>query len=327
MISSVEEVDRTSPAPIIKQNLLRVQTFVAEPHTNINYATSQQNLLQNLTKNFGKLDSQFARVEAEKEGQKHIILSQENSSAKLQQASVTIFPLLILSIAVGILIGLCIFWVFRKISIDKQNKYVSDYVPEEEDKDITFTRIDDFPENDNFNPNSSSIIQNQQAIQTATRLPKIDIIGELIKDLGRSSEPAKRQKTIWELAQRGDSRAIEPLVELLITADSYERGLISTAITEIASRALKPMNEAFSITLEDANPQVRKNAIRDVTKVYELMSQITQRLSHMADDNDVEVQETVQWALKELDRVQWRNIANQQNILKSKKDIDEDEEE
>jgi vesicle coat complex subunit len=60
------------------------------------------------------------------------------------------------------------------------------------------------------------------------------------------------------------------------------------------------MNQALAISLQDKNPQVRKNAIRDLTRIYDLMSQISQMLRHAMDDSDADVQETAKWALSQL---------------------------
>ncbi|AFY77299.1 tetratricopeptide repeat protein [Pleurocapsa sp. PCC 7327] len=136
-------------------------------------------------------------------------------------------------------------------------------------------------------------------LQTPTRLPNLDIINELVKDL-QEPDPKKRRKAIWELAQKGDSRAMKPLVDLMIDSDSQERSLILEALSQISIRTLKPMNQALALSLQDKNPQVRKNAIRDLTRIYDLMSQISQMLRHAMDDSDVEVQETAKWALNQL---------------------------
>jgi hypothetical protein len=60
------------------------------------------------------------------------------------------------------------------------------------------------------------------------------------------------------------------------------------------------MNQALAISLQDKNPQVRKNAIRDLTRLYDIMSQISQLICHALDDSDEEVQETARWAIKQL---------------------------
>jgi vesicle coat complex subunit len=60
------------------------------------------------------------------------------------------------------------------------------------------------------------------------------------------------------------------------------------------------MNQALAISLQDKNPQVRKNAIRDLTRLYDVMSQISQLICLALDDSDEEVQETARWAIRQL---------------------------
>lgn len=131
---------------------------------------------------------------------------------------------------------------------------------------------------------------------------KIDLVFELIKDLQQGDREVRR-KVIWELAQKSDSRGISPLIEMMPHVDSLERNLILEAITQITSRTLQPMNRVLLESLEDDNPQVRKNAIRDLTRLYHLMSKVTKRLSQMTEDADLDVRQTARWALQELDRL------------------------
>jgi HEAT repeat protein len=135
-----------------------------------------------------------------------------------------------------------------------------------------------------------------------TRLSKVNIVEELITDL-HSLDPVKRRKAVWDLGQRGDSRAVQPLVDLMVDADSHQRSLILAAISEIGIRTLKPMNRALIVSLQDESADVRKNAIRDVTRIYDLMSQISQVLRHASEDPDTEVRETARWAISQLNRV------------------------
>jgi Putative peptidoglycan binding domain/HEAT repeats len=140
------------------------------------------------------------------------------------------------------------------------------------------------------------------APETTSRLAKVNIIDELIQDL-RNQDPTSRRKAIWDLGQQGDSRAIQPLVDMLIDSDSQQRSLILASLAEIGSRALKPMNRALAISLQDESPQVRQNAIRDLTRVYDMMAQISQMLSHALDDPDSEVQATAKYALNQMNRI------------------------
>lgn len=144
-------------------------------------------------------------------------------------------------------------------------------------------------------------------VEETTRLSRVNITDELVTDLA-SQDSNQRHKTIWELGQRGNSTAIQPLVEAMIDADSKERSLILAALSEIGMRTLKPMNRALALSLQDENPEVRKNAIRDLTRVYDQISQISQMLGRAIQDNDPEVQETAQWALDQLGRI--RSLPN-----------------
>ncbi|MEG4800818.1 HEAT repeat domain-containing protein [Microcoleus sp. ARI1-B5] len=136
--------------------------------------------------------------------------------------------------------------------------------------------------------------------------PKFDIIEALIEDL-QHLNPAKRRKAIWELGQQGDSRAVEPLLDLLGNSDSKQYSLILASLSEIGIRTLKPMNNAWSISLQNENPEVRKNAIRDLTRIYELVNQISHLLHRATDDPDAEVQETARWAINQLNRIRPRS--------------------
>ncbi|QSJ17384.1 HEAT repeat domain-containing protein [Nostoc sp. UHCC 0702] len=169
------------------------------------------------------------------------------------------------------------------------------------------------------NPSSETVPQTAIAsIPTAvlppdktSRLPKVNIIDELIKDL-RSNDPTKRRKAIWDLGQQGDSGAIQPLVDLMMDADSQERSLILAALAEISTRTLKPMNRALAISMQDESPQVRQNAIRDLTRVYDMMNQMSQMLSHALEDSDAQVQSTARYALTQMNKM--RSLPAQQSL-------------
>lgn len=150
-----------------------------------------------------------------------------------------------------------------------------------------------------------------------TRLAKVNITNELINEL-QSSDPSKRRKAIWELGQRGNSTAIQPLVNAMIDADSKEKSLALAALSEIGVRSLRPMNRALAIALQDDSPEVRKNAIRDLTRIYDLVVQISQMLGHAVEDEDPEVRKTATWALEQLNRI--RRLPNVDASFRSLKD-------
>jgi HEAT repeat protein len=155
-------------------------------------------------------------------------------------------------------------------------------------------------------------------VKKDTSLSKIDIVDELIGDL-QEPDSQKRRKAIWELAQRGDSRAIQPLVDLMIDSDSQQRSLILEALSQIGTKTLKPMNRALAISLQDDNAQVRKNAIRDLTRIYEVVAQTTQMLYHAADDPNPEVRETARWAIGQLSRI--RTLSTLDNLPPSQSSL------
>jgi hypothetical protein len=139
-------------------------------------------------------------------------------------------------------------------------------------------------------------------INQTTRLPKLTLVEDLIKDL-ENIDPQKRRQAIWELGQRGNSLAVQPLLNLLFDSDSGQRTLILSALSEIGVKTIKPMNRALSLSLQDENPEVRKNAIRDFTRMYELIATVSHMMCHAVDDPDEEVQEVAEWAVLQLRRI------------------------
>jgi peptidoglycan hydrolase-like protein with peptidoglycan-binding domain len=155
-----------------------------------------------------------------------------------------------------------------------------------------------------ISPTSAEVIPPE----ITSRLAKVNIVDELVVDL-RSSDPNKRRKAIWDLGQQGDSRAIQPLADMMMDADSQQRSMILAALSEIGTRTLKPMNRALAISLQDESPEVRQNAIRDLTRVYDLMAQVSQMLCHAAQDSDPQVQATARYALSQMNKI--RALPNQ----------------
>jgi HEAT repeats len=153
-------------------------------------------------------------------------------------------------------------------------------------------------------PNAAkdSLSETSASVSETTRLAKVDIVEELMRDL-QSPDPSKRRKAIWDLGQQGDSRAVQPMVDLMMDSDSSQRSLILSAISEIGIKTLKPVSRALMLSLQDSSSDVRKNGIRDVTRIYDVVGQISQLLQHAASDPDQEVQETASWALTQLNRI------------------------
>lgn len=152
--------------------------------------------------------------------------------------------------------------------------------------------------------------QNHNNMGESSFLAKLDIVEDLIREL-QTAEPAKRYRVIWELGQKGDSRAVQPLVNLMVDCDSKQRSLILAALSEIGNRTLTPINRALNVSLQDENPEVRKNAIRDLTRIYELVVQMSHLLRYAVDDPNPEVQETARWALERIGAI--RNLSISEN--------------
>ncbi|MEB3181095.1 MAG: peptidoglycan-binding protein [Nostocaceae cyanobacterium] len=158
-------------------------------------------------------------------------------------------------------------------------------------------------------------------VEQPTRLAKLSIVDELIKDL-HSPDPKQRRKAIWDLGQQGDSRAMQPLMDLLIDSDSQQRSLILAALSEIGTRTLNPMNRALAVSLQDESAEVRQNAIRDLTRIYDIMAQMSQMLCHALQDPNTEVQETARYALSQMNRIR---PLPQQDSLPSLSESQEDD--
>lgn len=220
-------------------------------------------------------------------------------------------------IAVGILAGVgTLFYAVQWFRYSKRAKNAGAYIDDDDDTELVqppqdqFTNtnqeqkylpandVEDVPSTITPSPQTSQIIPTEKT----SRLAKVNVVDELIQDLD-SSNPTQRRKAIWELGQKGDSRAIQPLVEQMVDADSQQRSLILAALSEIGTRTLKPMNRALAVSLQDKSPDVRKNAIRDLTRVYDVMAQVSQMLSMAADDEDPEVQETARYAISQMNRI------------------------
>ncbi|WP_144054074.1 peptidoglycan-binding protein [Baaleninema simplex] len=139
-------------------------------------------------------------------------------------------------------------------------------------------------------------------VDTVTRLPRMSIVEALVRDL-QHPDPQRRRQAIWELGQRGDSRAIQPLVALLTDSDSQQRSLILSVLAEIGTRTMQPMKQALMLSLQDDSPEVRKNAIRDLTRIYDSIVQMSQLLQLSTTDADAEVRETAKWAMSQLQRL------------------------
>ncbi|PSN12231.1 hypothetical protein C7293_21060 [filamentous cyanobacterium CCT1] len=158
-------------------------------------------------------------------------------------------------------------------------------------------------------------------LEATTRLSRVDIVDSLVQELD-SADSAVRRHAIWELGQRGHSDVIQPLINGLLEADSQEKSLILAALAEISSRSLKPMHRALALGLQDPSPEVRKNAIRDLSRVHDTVVQLSHMLVHATQDPDPGVQETAQWALNQLNRIPAASYPSEPTALEAACDDD-----
>ncbi|WP_194053012.1 HEAT repeat domain-containing protein [Nodosilinea sp. LEGE 06152] len=158
-------------------------------------------------------------------------------------------------------------------------------------------------------------------LEATTRLSRVDVVDSLVHELG-SADSSVRRHAIWELGQRGHSDVIQPLVNGLLEADSQEKSLILAALAEISSRSLKPMHRALALGLQDPSPEVRKNAIRDLSRVYDTVVQLSHMLAHASQDPDPGVQETARWALTQLNRIPTAPYPSEPTALEAAYDDD-----
>ncbi|MGA1409727.1 MAG: peptidoglycan-binding protein [Prochlorotrichaceae cyanobacterium] len=156
----------------------------------------------------------------------------------------------------------------------------------------------------------SSLMTQELATPEFARMSHRDKVEELISQLA-SDQVALRQQAVWELGQQADSRAMKPLMELFPIADSQEQSLILAAISEIGAKTFKPMKQALALSLDSPNPEVRKNAIRDLQRLHEMVSQASKLIQYALEDPDPEVQETAQWALEQMERLNRANTPRQ----------------
>lgn len=149
---------------------------------------------------------------------------------------------------------------------------------------------------------SLSTVVSDSSLSSEVVTAKVSITERLLQDL-HHPEPSQRKKAIWELGRRGDSRAIQPLVNLMLQSDSQQRSLILAVLAEINTRSLEPMQQALALSFQDDSPEVRKNALRDLTRIFDSMSQMGYFISSSVYDRDPSVRETAKWAMTQLERI------------------------
>jgi|GEM_PF-3488623 len=296
--------------PTAQQRITQVKSFAYDNYMQAGYAATRQREYEEALRQFEQAKllrpdnfyvqqainnvNNYLVRDAQPEIEEKVEEEQEKPENKNQQASLF---WLVLALAIALLLLFTIFLILGRGKAEQEE--TEEELPQKaEEIQSELKKVSE--ESKEINQS----VVNSLPVEKTTRITNIDIINELISDL-REPDPKKRKKAIWELARQGDSRAVKPLIEVMLASDSQERSLILEALSQISTRTIKPMNQALALSLQDDNAQVRKNAIRDVSKIYDLMSQIRQLLAHSANnDPDREVRETAHWAMEKLNLIQ-----------------------
>lgn len=126
-----------------------------------------------------------------------------------------------------------------------------------------------------------------------------------LEDLGSltespSPEISIRRKAIEKLAEVGDHRSIEALLNVMPQADTLEKSSIIQAITQINQRTFQSINNRLFIALGHENPEVRLSALRDLRNLYQFVSPVITAIAKMQSDEDYEIRTTATETLRQL---------------------------
>ena len=148
-------------------------------------------------------------------------------------------------------------------------------------------------------------IEDPQSVERDTA--EIDVVQELIQDLQPNAsiksddlgQKFLRRKAIWELTKVGDYRSIEPLMAILPQANDPDRGMILEAVKQITRRNFQPVDRQLFTDLQDRNPEVRLNALRNLKNLYQFVAPALSKIAQMQSDPDYEVRQTAIQALQQ----------------------------
>lgn len=273
--------------------LSNVKTYIYDDFMGRGYQATQKRDYKTALQHFQQAANQRPNDVYAQQAIKNIQQFAQNSPNNL---------LLILVIFMGIIImglGLIMARLFQLKSSATENNILPENQEFTNTNSIIIPKLKEYSGQTNT-PNNNFQESNLIALEKTSNIEQLDDVQQLILDL-EQNDAKKRRKAIWELAQKGDSRAVKPLVNLMLNANSYEKSLILEALSQISNGTMKSMNQALLISLQDDNSQVRKNALRDLSKAYELINQIQPLVHHAAlNDSDSEVREIANWALDKL---------------------------
>ncbi|MGL5834950.1 MAG: HEAT repeat domain-containing protein [Waterburya sp.] len=125
---------------------------------------------------------------------------------------------------------------------------------------------------------------------------------EHLESFAESSSPeiSIRRKAIEKLAEVGDHRSIEALLNVMPQVCALEKSLILQAITQINQRTFQSINNELFIALGHENPQVRLSALRDLRNLYQFVSPVITEIAKMQSDQDYEIRITAIQTLRQL---------------------------
>jgi|GEM_PF-6480784 len=160
---------------------------------------------------------------------------------------------------------------------------------------------------------NNSLVREKSPLLGST-VTQIDAVRELIQDLqpdldfGKNgslqsdltAQISRRRKAIWELTKIGDYRSIEPLLKIMPQVTEPDKSLIIEAVNRVAHRSFKPIDEQLFTNLQDLDPVVRLNAVRDLKNLYQFVAPAITKLSQMQSDVDYQVRQSAVQALVQL---------------------------
>ncbi len=150
---------------------------------------------------------------------------------------------------------------------------------------------------------------------TPGQAQKLDHFQELVQML-RDRDHQVRKMAAWELKKLKDPRAVRPLVQAMVESVPEQRSLILSALSEIGYENLVSVSRALTLALQDENPEVRQNAVRELTRLQAISSRNAQLLLNAVGDPDPRVKETARWAVNKIQQSQ-RQFSAQSEFLES----------
>ena len=149
-------------------------------------------------------------------------------------------------------------------------------------------------------PITHSNVADLNAVKIIQSLQSEADANQALSDSDSVARITQRHEAIWKLTETGDYRSIEPLLKIMPYAEEPDKSFIIAAVNKIIDRSFKPIDDRLFANLQDADPQVRLNAIRDLRNLYQFVTPIITKISQMQSDADYEVRQTAIQTLGQL---------------------------